>query len=80
MHTLSIRLDDSIYEHFKEFLRFYPKDKLAIVDDEEDLIANELKKRIRDIDEGKMEMIPLQEGMDKVRAKLMSRYENHSNS
>ncbi len=80
MHTLSIRLDDSIYEHFKEFLKFYPKNKLAIVDDEEDLIANELKKRIRDIDEGKMEMIPFQEGMDKVRAKLMSRYENHSNS
>jgi hypothetical protein len=38
MHTLSIRLDDSIYEHFKEFLRFYPKNKLAIVDDEEDII------------------------------------------
>jgi hypothetical protein len=80
MHTLSIRLDDSIYEHFKEFLKFYPKNKLAIVDDEEDMIASELKKRIQDIDDGKMEMIPFQEGMDKARAKLMIRYENRSNS
>jgi len=38
MHTLSIRLDDSAYEHFKEFLKFYPDSKLLILDDEEDLI------------------------------------------
>ncbi|MBV5279480.1 MAG: type II toxin-antitoxin system RelE/ParE family toxin [Campylobacteraceae bacterium] len=33
MHTLSIRLDDSIYEHFKEFLKFYPQNRLSIIDD-----------------------------------------------
>lgn len=37
MHTLSIKLDDSIYEHFKEFLKFYPSNKLSIIEDEDDL-------------------------------------------
>lgn len=38
MHTLSIRLDDSIYEHFKEFLKFYPQNRLSIIEDDDDLI------------------------------------------
>lgn len=37
MHTLSIRLDDSIYEHFKEFLKFYPRNRLSIIEDDEDI-------------------------------------------
>ncbi|MEF3191656.1 MAG: hypothetical protein K6347_03770 [Campylobacterales bacterium] len=37
MRTLSIRLDDSIYEHFKEFLKFYPPNMLSIIEDDEDL-------------------------------------------
>jgi hypothetical protein len=36
MHTISIRLDDSIYEHLKEFLKFYPPSKLSIIEDEDD--------------------------------------------
>ncbi|MDP2751115.1 MAG: hypothetical protein Q8O31_00695 [Rhodocyclaceae bacterium] len=36
MHTLNIKLDDSIYEHLKAFLKFYPQDKLSIIDDESD--------------------------------------------
>jgi hypothetical protein len=38
MHTLSIRLDDSIYEHFKEFLKFYPRNRLSIIEDDEDIV------------------------------------------
>jgi N12 class adenine-specific DNA methylase len=38
MHTLSIKIDDSIYEHFKEFLKFYPTNKLSIVEDDDDLV------------------------------------------
>jgi len=38
MHTLSIRLDDSIYEHFKEFLKFYPQNRLSIIEDDEDTV------------------------------------------
>ena len=38
MHTLSIKIDDSIYEHFKEFLKFYPENKLSIVEDDEDMV------------------------------------------
>jgi hypothetical protein len=38
MHTLSIRLDDSIYEHFKEFLKFYPRNRLSIIEDDEDTV------------------------------------------
>ncbi|MGZ5208889.1 MAG: hypothetical protein ACXWB0_07710 [Sulfuricurvum sp.] len=38
MHTLSIRLDDSIYEHFKEFLKFYPRNRLSIIEDDEDVV------------------------------------------
>ncbi len=41
MHTLSIKLDDSIYEHFKEFLKFYPQNKLTIIEDEEDTLFTE---------------------------------------
>lgn len=41
MHTLSIKLDDSIYEHFKEFLKFYPQNKLTIIEDEEDILCTE---------------------------------------
>lgn len=57
MHTLSIRLDDSIYEHFKEFLKFYPQNKLSIIDDEADLYftaSNEeaRKEAISDLDSG----------------------------
>lgn len=37
MHTLSIKLDDSIYEHFKEFLKFYPQNKLSIIEDDDDI-------------------------------------------
>lgn len=36
MHTISIRLDDSIYEHLKEFLKFYPQNKLQVIEDEDD--------------------------------------------
>lgn len=36
MHTISIRLDDSIYEHLKEFLKFYPPNKLSIIEDDDD--------------------------------------------
>lgn len=57
MHTLSIRLDDSIYEHFKEFLRFYPQNKLSIIDDEADICftpsnANAYTEAMIDIDKG----------------------------
>jgi len=57
MHTLSIRLDDSIYEHFKEFLKFYPKNKLAIVDDEEDTLftqsnAKAYNEALNDVESG----------------------------
>jgi|GEM_PF-1545392 len=38
MHTLSIKIDDSIYEHFKEFLKFYPTNKLSIVEDDDDFV------------------------------------------
>jgi len=38
MHTLSIKLDDSIYEHFKEFLKFYPQNKLSIIEDDDDIV------------------------------------------
>lgn len=38
VHTLSIRLDDSIYEHFKEFLKFYPQNRLSIIEDDEDTV------------------------------------------
>ncbi|HOI83185.1 MAG TPA: hypothetical protein PKW30_02645 [Campylobacterales bacterium] len=36
MHTISIRLDDSIYEHLREFLKFYPQNKLQVIEDEDD--------------------------------------------
>jgi len=36
VHTISIRLDDSIYEHLKEFLKFYPQNKLSIIEDDDD--------------------------------------------
>lgn len=38
MHTLSIKLDGSIYEHFKEFLKFYPQNKLSIIEDDDDIV------------------------------------------
>ena len=41
MHTLSIRLDDSIYEHFKEFLKFYPQNRLSIIEDDEDVVFSD---------------------------------------
>ncbi|MDD4854650.1 MAG: hypothetical protein PHU41_02285 [Sulfuricurvum sp.] len=41
MQTLSIRLDDSIYEHFKEFLKFYPQNKLSIIEDDGDTVFTE---------------------------------------
>lgn len=41
MQTLSIRLDDSIYEHFKEFLKFYPQNKLSIIEDDDDTVFTE---------------------------------------
>jgi len=37
VHTISIQIDDSIYEHLKEFLKFYPKNKLNIIEDDDDL-------------------------------------------
>ena len=37
MQTISIRLDDSIYEHLKEFLKFYPSNKLSIIEDDDDV-------------------------------------------
>lgn len=57
MQTLSIRLDDSIYEHFKEFLRFYPKNKLSIIEDDDDVIftnSNEqaYKEGLQDLENG----------------------------
>ncbi|MBN2896204.1 MAG: hypothetical protein JXK05_09990 [Campylobacterales bacterium] len=45
MHTLSIKIDDSIYEHFKQFLSFYPKNKLDIIEDDEDLTFGEAQKQ-----------------------------------
>jgi hypothetical protein len=36
VHTISIRLDDSIYEHLREFLKFYPSNKLSIIEDDDD--------------------------------------------
>ncbi len=36
MRTISIRLDDSIYEHLREFLKFYPQNKLQVIEDEDD--------------------------------------------
>lgn len=58
MHTLSIKLDDSIYEHFKEFLRFYPKNKLSIIEDSDDIVftdSNEqaYKEGLQDLQDGK---------------------------
>ncbi len=45
MHTLSIKIDDSLYEHFKEFLSFYPKNKLDIIEDDDDLTFTEADKQ-----------------------------------
>ncbi|MBN2896207.1 MAG: hypothetical protein JXK05_10005 [Campylobacterales bacterium] len=45
MHTLSIKIDDSIYEHFKQFLSFYPKNKLDIIEDDEELTFGEAQKQ-----------------------------------
>jgi hypothetical protein len=36
MHTISIGLDDSIYERPREFLKFYPSNKLCIIEDDDD--------------------------------------------
>lgn len=57
MHTLSIQLDDSIYEHFKEFLKFYPQNKLSIVEDDEDIVfsasnALSYKEAMEDLKDG----------------------------
>jgi hypothetical protein len=38
MHTLSIKIDDSIYEHSKGFLKFYPSSKLSIIENDDDVV------------------------------------------
>ena len=57
MHTLSIRLDDSIYEHFKEFLKFYPQNRLSIIEDDEDTVftasnALSYQEAVKDLENG----------------------------
>jgi len=77
MQTITLHVEESFLQTFKELISHYPKDKISI---KEDPLATELEKRIQEIDTKKVEMIPFEKGMQALRAKMKSKYANCSNS
>ena len=71
MQTITLQVDDGFLQILQNFLSQYPKEKISI---KEDAIAIEIAKRIKEVDDGTMKMIPLEEGMNKLRVTLKSRF------
>ena len=70
MQTITLKVDDNFLQVLQNFISQYPKEKICI---KEDYIAKEIAKRIKEIDDGVMEMTPLEEGMNKLRVSLKNR-------
>jgi dihydroorotase len=77
MQTITVHVEESFLQTLKEFISQYPKDKISL---EEDSLTLELQKRIKEIDDGKIEMIPFSKGMQALRAKMKNKYAHYPNS
>lgn len=71
MQILTLHVEESFVQTLKEFIAKFPKDKVSI---KEDLLATELKKRIQEIDDGKIEMTPYADGMNEMMDRIKQKY------
>ena len=71
MTTLTLKVEDSALENVMWFLE-HLKDVVKIdqTDAKNDLLAEELQERIREIDEGTETLTPYSEGMDSMMEKI----------
>lgn len=72
MHTLTIQIDDSIYQKFISLLESLPKSKLKVKQDEysQDPLRRELQERLDAIDSGTMKMQESEAFWQKMDAKI----------
>lgn len=77
MQSLVLQVDDSVLPSLQDFLAQFPVSKVSV---KRDPIAVELAKRVQQIDDGQVQLIPLKQGMDNLRTKLKAHYESGSNA
>lgn len=77
MHTLTINIKDNAFDRVLNLLKSLSTD-VEIVS-ENDHYAQELQKRIDEIDQNKTELKPIKEGMKQLRKKMHSKYADPSN-
>lgn len=73
MHTITLNIDNSIYDNFKSLLEMLPKDKITVEEDNDFpeallLSQEEAKKRVADAVAGIGDNrgLPLDEAFDKI--------------
>jgi hypothetical protein len=71
MQTITLYVEESFLQTFKELISHYPKDKISI---KEDYLAMELERRIQDIDTGKEKLTVYEDGMADMMDRLRQKY------
>jgi len=71
MQTITLHIEESFLQTFKELISHYPKDKISI---KEDPLAMKLEKRIQNIDAGKEKLSVYKDGMAEMMDRVRQKY------
>ena len=71
MQAITLHVEESFLQTFKELISHYPKDKISI---KEDPLVMELEKRIQEIDAGKEKLTVYEDGMAEMMDRLRQKY------
>jgi hypothetical protein len=73
MQLVTLKIDDSLMGQFLNYIDSLPKNKVEVL---QNTLGIEIEKRIDEIESGRENPLPLREGLEQIKAKIIHKYAN----
>jgi len=73
MQLVTLKIDDSFMSQFLNYIDSLPKNKVEVL---QNTLWVEIEKRIDEIESGRENPLPLHEGLENIKSKIINKYAN----